>query len=163
MTDLQRFNLYWLCQAMTVPTHSAAHYYYDSRTKKFFSEQGSGLLDMINLLLLEPQKTDLETRLAHIDSEASEIVEFPRLNQKDKVSVQLLFLSNFPGIMQEENLRLAAEKQPDAPGFVLDDLEAMNPAFAPMLPYWEDFKLQTIQYYLEQFTGIIGITLKMVN
>jgi hypothetical protein len=32
----------------------------------------------------------------------------------------------------------------------------------PMLPYWDDFKQMTIQYYLEKFTGLIGIDLKMI-
>ncbi|MET3499662.1 hypothetical protein ABIC45_001253 [Mucilaginibacter rubeus] len=73
----------------------------------------------------------LVERLAGIDAEASEIVEIPRLNVRDKVSVQLLFLSKFPGIIHEEKLRLAAEQQQDAPGLVLDKLEAMDPVLLP--------------------------------
>ncbi|GGA96430.1 hypothetical protein [Mucilaginibacter rubeus] len=103
----------------------------------------------------------LVERLAGIDAEASEIVEIPRLNVRDKVSVQLLFLSKFPGIIHEEKLRLAAEQQQDAQGFILDKLEAMDPVLLPLSGYWEDFKLKTIQYYLEKFTGIIGIASKM--
>jgi len=162
MTDLERFNLYWLCNAMTAPASSEDLYYYDGLTKKFFVLSSSVLLDMVGLSLAASQAAELRKRLALIDSEASEIVEIPRLNIQDKVSVQLLFLSKFPGIFHEEKLRLAAEEQLDAYGFVLDKLGAMDEALAPLLPYWEDFKLKTIQYYLERFTGIIGITLKML-
>jgi hypothetical protein len=162
MTDLQRFNLYWLCNAMTAPTGSEDLYYYDGLTKKFFVLSSSVLLDMIGLCLPDGQAVELRKRLADIDSEASGIVGIPRLNIQDKVAVQLLFLSKFPGIVHEEKLRLAAEKQTDAQGFVLDKLEAMDEALAPVLPYWDDFKMKTIQYYLERFTGITGITQKML-
>ena len=101
-------------------------------------------------------------RLADLDTEASEFVELPRLNVQDKVAVQLLFLSKFPGIIHEEALRLAAEKQQDTGGFVLDAALVREDVLAPMAPYWEDFKLKTIQYYLEKFTGLAGITLKML-
>jgi hypothetical protein len=37
----------------------------------------------------------------------------------------------------------------------------MDPVLLPLSGYWEDFKLKTIQYYLEKFTGIIGIASKM--
>jgi hypothetical protein len=162
MTDLERFNLYWLCHAMTAPLDAKELYYFDGFSKKFFVEKSSSLFDMVDLPLNAEHSADFCNRLATIDSEASEIVEIPRLNLGDKVSIQLLFLSKFPGIIYEEKLRLAAEQQKDAHGFVLDKLEAMNEALAPMAPYWEDFKLKTIQYYLERFTGITGITLKML-
>lgn len=161
MTDIERFNLYWLCHAMTAPAMAKELYYYDSLTKKFFFEKSGALFDMVELPMLSPQAEDLIDRLADIDTEASAIVEIPRLNVRDKVSIQLLFLSKLPGIIHEESLRISAEQQEDAPGFMLDKLEAMDPALAPMLPYWEDFKLKTVQYYLEKFTGIIGITSKM--
>jgi hypothetical protein len=54
-------------------------------------------------------------------------------------------------------------KQPDKNGFVLDVVMAENVMLPPMVPYWEDFKCKTIQYYLEKFTGVIGITLKMLQ
>jgi hypothetical protein len=73
-----------------------------------------------------------------------------------------LFLSNFPGVIHEEVLRLAAEKQRDADGFVLDVLLDKDETVTPMMPYWEDFKLKTIQFYLEKFTGLTGITLKLL-
>jgi len=76
--------------------------------------------------------------------------------------VQLLFLSEFPGVIHEEKLRLAAEQQQDVQGFVLDLVFDENDTLSPMAPYWDDFKLKTIQYYLEKFTGLIGIILKML-
>jgi hypothetical protein len=160
MTDIERFNLYWLCHAMTVPAAAEEIYYYDGFTKKFFVERSGILFDMVDLPIMEPD--EFEERLMVIDSEASEIVEIPRLNVQDNVSVQLLFLSNFPNIIHEEGLRLMVEKQPDRKGFLLDVLLGENDALAPMVPYWDDFKLKTIQYYLEKYTGVIGITLKMI-
>ena len=161
MTDIERFNLYWLNHAMTAPVASAERYYFDAHTKKFFTKRSGVLFDMVDLALTAPASERLGERLAGIDAEASEIVEIPRLNIRDKVSVQLLFLSKFPGIIHEGKLRLAAEQQQDAQGFVLDKLEAMDPVLLPLSGYWEDFKLKTIQYYLEKFTGIIGIASKM--
>jgi len=161
MTDLERFNLFWLCHAMTAPVKSEAKYYYDARTRKFFAGRASGLFDMVDLSIIAPVATDLLERMADIDSESSEIVEIPRLNVQDKVAVQLLFLSKFPGVIHEEALRLAAEKQRDTDGFVLDALLDKDDVLAPMLPYWDDFKLKTIQFYLEKFTGLIGITLRL--
>jgi hypothetical protein len=160
MTDLERFNLFRLCHAMTTPVGSEELFYYDAQTKKFFSSLRAILFDMVDLPL--PEQAGLSERLAAIDTEASEIVEIPRLNVQDKISVQLLFLSNFPGIIHEEALPLAAEKQPEKNGFVLDVVLGENEALEPMAPYWDDFKLKTIQYYLEKFTGLIGITLKMI-
>ena len=142
MTDIERFNLYWLCHAMTAPLSAKELYYYDALTKKFFVQSSALLFDMLDLPLTSEQVADLSERLAGIDSEASEIVEIPRLNVQDKVSVQLLFLSNFPGIIHEEKLRLIVEKQPDRNGFVLDVLLGENEALEPMVPYWEDFKLK---------------------
>ena len=50
----------------------------------------------------------------------------------------------------------------DAQGFVLDRVLDESGMLAPMVPYWDDFKLKTIQFYLEKFTGFIGITLKLL-
>ncbi len=162
MTDLARFNLFWLCHAMTAPLKSEELYYYDARTKRFFAAKSSGLFDMVDLPVIPLVAADLLERMADIDSETSEIVEIPRLNVQDKVAVQLLFLSKFLGVIHEEALRLAAEKQPDTDGFVLDILLDQDETVAPMLPYWDDFKLKTIQFYLEKFTGLTGITLKLL-
>jgi len=160
-TDIERFNLYWLSNVMTAPVASAERYYYDAHTKKLFAERSGALFDMVGLALTGPAAQRLGERLAGIDSEASEVVEIPRLNVRDKVSVQLLFPSKLPGIIHEEKLRFAAEQQQDGQGFVLDKLEAMDPALLPLSGYWEDFKLKTIQYYLEKFTGITVIAPKM--
>jgi hypothetical protein len=162
MTDIERFNLFWLFHAMTASVKSDELYYYDARTKRFFAAKSSGLFDMVDLPLMPPIATDLLERMPDMDSEASEIVEIPRLNIQDKVAVQLLFLSNFPGVIHEEALRLAAEKQADTDGFVLDVLLEKDDTVAPMLPYWDDFKLKTIQFYLEKFTGIAGIALRLL-
>jgi hypothetical protein len=162
MTDIERFNLLWLCNAMTAPESAAALYYYDSRTKKFFVHKNSALSDMVDLPITGPANNDLLERLGDIDSEASEIVEIPRLNIQDKVAVQLLFLSKFPGVIHEDAIRLAAEKQKDRYGFALDAILGQMETLSPMEPYWEDFKLKTIQYYLEKYTGLVGITLKMI-
>jgi len=162
MTDLERFNLFWLCHAMTAPVKSEELYYYDARTKRFFAATPSGLFDMVDLPVIPPIATDLLERMADIDSEVSEIVEIPRLNVQDKVAVQLLFLSNFPGVIHEEALRLAVEKQRDADGFVLDALLDKDDVLAPMLPYWDNFKLKTIRFYLEKFTGLTGIVLRLL-
>lgn len=168
MTDLQQFNLFWLCHAMSAPQDSLARYYFDARTKKFFcSKQGTGeleetgLFNMIDLAMPEVESAELKGRLGTIDSEASEIVEIPRLNVQDKVSVQLSFLSNFAGVIREEDLRLAVERQRDVSGFVLDIVLGNSKILEPMQPYWDDFKLKTIQYYLEKFTGLIGITVRL--
>ena len=162
MTDIERFNLFWLCHAMTAPLSAEESYYFDGRSKKFFTEKSSGLFDMVDLPLTAPLPEDIELRMPEIDSEASEIVEIPRLNIQDKIAVQLLFLSKFPGVIHEERLRLAAEKQQDAYGFALDVLFNDNETLQPIIPYWDEFKLKTIQYYLEKFTGLVGITLKML-
>lgn len=162
MTDIERFNLFWLCHAMTAPVKGEESYYFDSQTKKFITAKPSGLFDMVDLPLIAPLADNIEKRMADIDSTVSEIVEIPRLNIQDKIAVQLLFLSKFPGVIYEEKLRLAAEKQLDMQGFVLDLVLNENDTLEPMAPYWDDFKLKTIQYYLEKFTGLVGITLKML-
>lgn len=104
MIDLEQYNLLWLCHAMTAPAKSEEAYYYDARTKKFFYTRLTGFFDIIDLPI--PESAGLLSRLATIDSETYEIVEIPRLNASDKVSIQLLFLSKFPGIIGEEKLRL---------------------------------------------------------
>ncbi len=147
---------------MTAPAMAEETYYFDGQTKKFFTAQSSGLSDMVDLPLLNSLAEDIQERIADIDSEKSQIVAIPRLNVQDKVAVQLLFLSKFPGVIHEEKLRLAAEQQQDVNGFVLDAVLDENETLSPMAPYWEDFKLKTIQYYLEKFTGLVGITLKML-
>lgn len=162
MTDIERFNLFWLCHAMTAPVDAGESYYYDGRTRKFFTVNVQGLFDMVEIPLVTDIAEGIQNRLADIDSVSSEIVEIPRLNVQDKTAVQLLFLSKFPGVIHEEELRLAAEKQQDKQGFVLDVVLNQNDALEPMAPYWDDFKLKTIQYYLEKFTGLVGITLKML-
>ena len=162
MTDIERFNLFWLCHAMTAPVTAEESYYFDGQTKKFFTAKSDGLFEMVDLPLITPLAVDIGKRMADIDSTVSEIVKIPRLNVQDKVAVQLLFLSKFPGVIYEEKLRLAAEKQQDMQGFVLDVVLNENDTLEPMAPYWVDFKLKTIQYYLEKFTGLVGITIKML-
>ena len=162
MTDIERFNLFWLCHAMTAPAIAEETYYFDGQTKKFITAKPSGLFDMVDLPLIDPLAVDIGKRMADINSTVSQIVEIPRLNVQDKVAVQLLFLSKFPGVIHEDKLRIAAEKQQDMQGFVLDVVLNQNDTLEPMAPYWDDFKLKTIQYYLEKFTGLVGITLKML-
>jgi len=169
MTDIERFNLLWLCNAMTAPVNTEDLFFFDGRSKKFFLSKPSlidplenELYDMVGLTMLPSLSVDIRKRLADLDSEHSEIVEIPRLNVQDKVAVQLLFLSKFAGVIHGEALRLAAEKQGDKFGFVLDEVLTHMETLAPMEPYWEDFKLKTIQYYLEKFTGLVGITLRML-
>ncbi len=162
MTDLEQFNLFWLCYAMTAPVAAEERYYFDGLTKLLFEDKQQALFDMVGLPLSDPIAEDLKNRMDAIDAEASQLVEIPRLNVQDKIEVQLLFLSKFPNIIYEEELRLSSEQQQDAYGFVLDTLDKRNADLAPMLPYWDDFKLKTIQYYLEKYTGLIGITLKML-
>lgn len=162
MTDIERFNLFWLYHAMTAPATSTASYYFDGQTKKFFTANLSGLFDMVDLPLIAPLADNIGERMAQIDTEASEIVEIPRLNIQDKIAMQQLFLSKFPGVIHEDQLRIAAEKQQDIQGFVLDAVLDENDTLSPMASYWEDFKLKTIQYYLEKFTGLVGITLKLL-
>jgi hypothetical protein len=127
---------------MTAPVKCDEMYYYDGISKRFFSTKPLRdstdkieLLDMVELAILEPMLTELLKRLADIDSENTEVVEIPRLNVQDKIAIQLLFLSKFPGIIHEEALRLAAEKQRDAFGFVLDGLLTSGDVLAPMEPY----------------------------
>ena len=163
MTDIERFNLFWLCHAMTAAVKSKETYYYDACIKKFFVSKPAGLFDMIDLSLAAPEAEALLKRIAAIDTEAFGIVEIPHLNLQDKVAVQLLFLSKFSRVIHEEELRLAAEKQQDTDGFVLDAVLNHEEVLAPMAPYWEDFKLKTIQYYLEKFTGLTGIVQKMLE
>ena len=162
MTDIERFNLFWLCHAMAAPAITEETYYFDGQTKKFLTAKSTGLFDMVDLPLIAPLAEDIGKRMAQIDNEVCEMVEIPRLNVQDKVAVQLLFLSKFPGVVQEDELRIAAEKQQDMQGFVLDVVLNQNDTLEPMAPYWDDFKLKTIQYYLEKFTGLVGITLKML-
>ena len=162
MTDIERFNLYWLCHAMTAPVSAKESYYFDGQSKKFFTAKPAGLFDMVDLPLITPLRENIGKRMADIDSTISEIVEIPRLNVQDKVAVQLLFLSKFPGVILEEKLRLATEQQQDTGGFVLDTVLEENDTLSSMAPYWDDFKLKTIQYYLEKYTGLVGITLKML-
>jgi len=162
MTDIERFNLFWLCHAMTAPVTAEESYYFDGQSKKFFTARSAGLFDMVDLPLIAPLADDIKRRLVDIDLMSSEIVEIPRLNVQDKIAVQLLFLSKFPGVIHEEQLRLAAERQADSYGFIIDAVLDEIDVLSPMTPYWEDFKLKTIQYYLEKFTGLVGITLKML-
>lgn len=155
---------------MTASVSCEEHYYYDGDSKKFFYTMQASidtddrlLLSMIDLPITGSERTELLRRIEHIDSNCSEIVEIPRLNVQDKVGVQLLFLSKFSGIHHEEELRLAVEQQKDNYGFVLDIITTKYDVLAPMEPYWEDFKLKTIQYYLEKFTGVVGISFRLTQ
>ena len=50
----------------------------------------------------------------------------------------------------------------DTYGFILDLLLDKNDSMAPMASYRDDFKLKTIQYYLEKFTRLTGIALRLL-
>jgi hypothetical protein len=53
MTDIERFNLYWLCHAMAAWVKSEDLYYYDARTKRFFSSRSNVLFDMVDLPMID--------------------------------------------------------------------------------------------------------------
>jgi hypothetical protein len=55
MTDIERFNLFWLCHAMTAAVKSKELYYYDARTKRFFVSKPADLFDMIDLPITAPE------------------------------------------------------------------------------------------------------------
>src|ERR1700759_1478935 len=99
MTDIERFNLFWLCHAMTAPSKTDEFYYYDGQTRRFFTLNAAFLFDMVDLPIKD---ADLVERLAAIDTPASDIVEIPRLNLQDIIAIQLLFLSEFPGVIHKE-------------------------------------------------------------
>lgn len=61
MKDLARFNLLWLCHAMTASVTAEELYYYDGRSKKFFSTKPSPVnrgeqevFDMVDLAIIAP-------------------------------------------------------------------------------------------------------------
>lgn len=170
MTDLEKFNLLWLCYAMTAPSNAEETYYYDGKTKKFFYTKRSNvegnelyIYDMLHLSITGEEAMKLSKKVEGIDSEQSEVVEIPRLNVQDKVAVQLLFLSKLSSTSYAEQLSLSVKQQSDTYGFKLDALLTDNPALHPVEPYWEDFKLKTIQYYLEKYTGVVGIGLRLIK
>ncbi|MDO3641310.1 hypothetical protein [Mucilaginibacter sp. L3T2-6] len=169
MNSLQLFNLHWLCYAMTAPGNGGARYYYDGQAQKFFctkpvaGREEPEFFNMVDLKVDVVESFALSEKLRIMEGESSFIVEIPRLQVSDKISVQLMFLSRFPGIVHEDDIRLVVEKQADAHGFVLDKMFAKNSALNPMEPYWEEFKFKTIQYYLEIYTGLQGIALKLIG
>ncbi len=154
---------------MTAPGNGVERYYYDGQTKKFFytkpvaGREETEFFNMVDLKIDAIESFALSEKLGKIDAESSFLIEIPRLNVNDKVSIQLMFLSRFPGIIHEEDVRLAVEKQGEVHGFVLDKMFIQSSVLSPMEPYWEDFKFKTIQYYLEIYTGIQDIALKLTG
>jgi len=169
MDQVQLFNLHWLCYAVTSPCNGEERYYYDGQNQKLFYTKpvtGSNeteFFNMVDLRIDAFESLSLSARLGKIDEGSSSLVEIPRLHVSDKILIQLLFLSKFPGIIHHEDVRLAAEKQQDVQGFVLDKIFTENSGLSPAEPYWDEYKLKTIQYYLEIYTGIQGIALKLIG
>jgi hypothetical protein len=110
MTDIQKFNLLWLCHAMTVPNYCTERYFYDGETKKIFytvqpfnPKQAIKVLDSIDMKILDTKREQLLERMKDIDLATSEVVEIPRLHITDKVNIQLLLLSKMVGVYHQDD------------------------------------------------------------
>lgn len=150
--------------AMTVPLHSAEHYFYDSITELFFytkplTEGKLALYNFYGFPLSEREYADIAVRLELIDDDVCEIMEIPRINTQEKIDIQLNFLSHFEGVYYLQELITAVENQEDDYKMVLDTVLIKNDSTAPMSSYWDDFKLQTIITYASIFSSAIGLNL----
>lgn len=56
---------------------------------------------MVDLKVDAAASFALSEKLRKIDAESSCLVEIPRLQVSDKISIQLMFLSRFPGSIHE--------------------------------------------------------------
>jgi hypothetical protein len=166
MSNFATFNLLWIAMAMTVPENTQERFYYDAVTKQFFysrplpdAPHRIELFDTIDLHLFDNDYDDIMVRLEWVNDESSQIVEIPRLNIEDKIAIQLLFLSNFHGVLFLQELISAVENQKDDYQMVLDTVLIENDSTAPMAPYWDNSKLQTITTYINNFANAVGIDL----
>ena len=112
---------------------------------------------MANNRIQSEISSDIAVRLEWVNDESSEIVEIPRLNVTDKVTMQLLFLSSFEGVMHLQELITAVENQKDDYRMVLDTVLIENDTTAPITAYWDEFKLNTILEYTNRFLMINGL------
>ena len=168
MTGQQQFNLLWLAMAITAPEYTQERYYYDAKSNLFFSARPTlqppvrlDLFDTKSKFLPSSIESDISVRLLWLNDESSEIIEIPRLNIADKIAIQLLFLSNFGGVMHLQELVSAVEDQRDDYKMVLDTILIENSNTAPIAPYWDEFKLKTVFEYIMRFASLIGLDLSI--
>jgi hypothetical protein len=164
MTNIQRVNLSWLALAMTAPEFANERYYYDAVTELFFYtkyiDNTVALYTFLDYPLSEREYNDISVRLELIDEEACEIVEIPRFNVQEKIATQLDFLCNIKNGYNLNNLITEVVNQKDDYKMALDIVLNENSNYAPMAPFWEEFKLKTVFTSINRFTSKVGIELK---
>jgi hypothetical protein len=164
MTNIQRVNLAWLAMAMTAPEFANERYYYDAVTELFFYtkyiDNTVALYTFLDYPLSEREYNDISVRLELIDEEACEIVEIPRFSVQEKRAIQLDFLCNIENGYNLNDLITAVASQKDDYRMALDIVLNENSNYAPMTPFWEEFKLKTVFTSINRFTSKVGIELK---
>lgn len=169
MTPEQQHTLLWLANAMTLPAYyRTERYFYDGETQSFFSRLQTDncgtrftVRDHYGKPFYLPIEADLQVRIELIDDDMSEIIEIPRLGVQDKKAIQQGFLSNFQGVYFEQELLTAVGKQTDDFSFVLDRALNFHDEAIHLMPYWEQYKLDTVMQYLNAFTSALGINLSV--
>ena len=164
MNSVERYNLLWLANAMTLPSNYVGErYYYDSSRNDLFylanspeSPHHKVILNKLDLQYAKEIEADIAVRLEMIDDESNTIVEIPRLNTVDKVDIQLQFLSRMPGTFHHNELIKAIEQQKDDYKFVLDTVLIENDNTVALAIYWDNFKLQVVFNYIQKFCDAIG-------
>ncbi|WP_462265128.1 hypothetical protein [Mucilaginibacter sp.] len=167
MTPEQRYTLLWLTSAMTLPAYfTTERYFYDGMNQCFFTRlqaDNCGVRFVIKnhygKPFYLPIEADLQVRVELINDDMSEIIEIPRLNVQDKVAIQQAFLANFHGVYFEQELSKAIGKQSNDFSLVLDRVLNFHNDAIHLMPYWEEYKLDTVMQYLNVFTNAIGVNL----
>jgi hypothetical protein len=149
---------------MTAPEFANERYYYDAVTELFFYtkyiDNTVALYTFLDYPLSEREYNDISVRLELIDEEACEIVEIPRLSVQEKIATQLDFLCNIKTGYNLNKLITEVVNQKDDYKMVLDIVLSENNNYAPMAPFWEEFKLKTVFTSINRFTSKVGIELK---
>lgn len=139
-------------------SYDQERYYYDALRRDFFYiiksvdiPSGYGILNKFDHHYSKEIENDISVRLELINDESSEIVEVPRINVVEKVDIQLEFLSKLPDTFHHNELIRAVEQQKDDYKFVLDTALIENDNSAPMIQYWDDYKLEVVFSYINSF------------
>ena len=161
-TESDRYNLFWLENAMTLPVgYHEQHYYLDERTNNLFAyinidENGRmAYVDRFYRELDAATANELAQRLSAEDHEMSQVFEIPRLTVDGKINLQLGFLATLPGGYHNSKLYTTIKQQPNDNSFVLDfALIDTHPAL--IVKRWEEYKLETLSRYTYQFIKLLN-------
>ena len=157
-TETDNYSLLWLENAMTLPVgYPDQHYYLDVRTNNLFAlvnmEENDCMVyvDRFYRELDVSAANELAERVAAADHKISQVFEIPRVTVDEKISLQLEFIAKLPQGSHISNLSEYVKQQPNDSSFVLDFVLSEDHKSALIAKYWEEYKLDTISRYINQF------------